>query len=80
MVSLEFCEIFKNTFFHRTPPVFASEIRKTTLSLLFTLCLPFSFKFSRTSLIIKELIKHKNKFDRKVFHDRENSENRFSEI
>ena len=40
----------------------------------------FSFKFSHTSFIIKELIKHENKFNRKVFHDRENSENRFSEF
>ena len=32
------------------------------------------------SLIIKELIAHENKFNRKVFHDRENSENRFSEF
>ena len=32
------------------------------------------------SLIIKELIKHENKSNRKVFHDRENSENRFSEF
>ena len=39
---------------------------------------PFSFKFLQTSLIIKELIKHKNKSNRKVSHDRENSENRFS--
>ena len=36
MFSCEFCEIFKNTFFHRTLPVAASKIRKTTLSLLFT--------------------------------------------
>ena len=28
-------------------------------------------------MIIKELIKHENKFNRKVFQDRENSENRF---
>ena len=40
----------------------------------------FYFKFLQTSLITKELIKHKNKFNRKVFHDRENSENRFSEF
>ena len=38
----------------------------------------FSFKFSQTSLIIKELIKHENKFNRKVFHHRENSENRWN--
>ena len=30
--------------------------------------------------LIKELIKHENKFIRKVFHDRANSENRFSEF
>ena len=40
----------------------------------------FSFKFLETSLIIKELIKHENKFNRKVFDDSENSENRFSEF
>ena len=39
---------------------------------------PFSFNFSQTSLIIKELIKYENKFNRKVFHDKENSENQFS--
>ena len=42
--------------------------------------LNLSFKLLRTSLIIKELIKHGNKFNRKVFRDRENSENRFSEF
>ena len=41
---------------------------------------PFFFEFLQTPLTIKELIKHKNKFNRKVFHDRENSENRFSEF
>ena len=41
---------------------------------------PFFFKFLQTSLITKELIIHKNKFNRKVFHDGENSENRFSEF
>ena len=78
--SCGFCEIFKNTFFHGTPPVAASKIRKTTLSLLFYFTFTFSFKFSQTSLIIKELIKHENNFNKKVFHDRENSENRFSEF
>ena len=39
----------------------------------------FAFYF-KTSLIIKELIKHENKLNRKVFHDRENSENRFLEF
>ena len=33
-----------------------------------------------TPLITKGLIKHGNKFNSKVFHDRENSENRFSEF
>ena len=36
--------------------------------------------YFKTSLIIIELIKHENKFNRKVFYDRENSENRFSEF
>ena len=44
----------------------------------FYLMFLFFFKFLQTSLIVKELIKHKNKFNKKVFHDRENSENRFS--
>ena len=48
-------------------------IHKSEKALLFV----FYFK---TSLIIKELVKHENKFNRKVFHDRENSENRFSEF
>ena len=59
---------------------FQCKVRKTTLWLLFTFMFTFSFKFLQTSLIIKELIKHENKFNRKVFHDRENSENRFSEF
>ena len=40
----------------------------------------FSCKFLQTSLIIKELIKHENKLNRKVFYDRENFENRFSDF
>ena len=38
----------------------------------------FSFKFLQTSFRINELIKHESKFNRKVFHNRENSRNRFS--
>ena len=41
---------------------------------------PFFFKFLQAPLITNELIKHKNKFNMKVFHDRENSENQFSEF
>ena len=59
---------------------FQYEVRKTILCLLFTFMFTFSFKFMQMSLIIKELIKHENKFNRKFFHDRENSENRFSEF
>ena len=59
---------------------FQYKVRKTTLCLLFTFMFTFCFKFLQTSLITKELIKHENKFNRKVFHDRENSENRFSEF
>ena len=33
----EFCEIFKNTFSYRIPPVFASEISPTCLNFLFFL-------------------------------------------
>ena len=40
----------------------------------------FSFKSAQTLLIIKELIKHESKFNRKVFDDREKSENGFSEF
>ena len=40
----------------------------------------FSFKFLKTPLTLKELVKHENKFNRKVFHDRENSENQFSDF
>ena len=40
----------------------------------------FSFKFLKTSFILNELVKHENKFNRKVFHDRENSENQFSDF
>ena len=59
---------------------FHYKVRKTTLCLLFSFMFTFSFKFLQMSLITKELIKHENKFSRKVFHDRENSENRFSEF
>ena len=40
----------------------------------------FSFKFLQTSLVTKDLIKHENKFNSKVFHVREKSENRFAEF
>ena len=46
----------------------------------FHVMLTFSVKLLQTSLITKDLIKHGNKFNSKVFHDRENSENRFSEF
>ena len=59
---------------------FQYKVRKTTLCLLFTFMFTFSFKFLQTSLITKELIKHENKFNSKVFHDRENSENQFSKF
>ena len=61
-------------------PFFLIKSTKNHLSLLFTFTLTFSFKFLQTSLIIKDLIKHENKFNREVFHDGENSENRFSEF
>ena len=57
---------------------FQYKVRKTTLCLLFTFMFTFSFKFLQTSLITKEFISMKT--NRKVFHDRENSENRFSEF
>ena len=37
-------------------------------------------KFFQMSLTTKELIKHENKFNRKVFHGTKNSENRFSKF
>ena len=37
-------------------------------------------KFFQTSLTTKELIKHENKFNSKVFHGTKNSENRFSKF
>ena len=40
----------------------------------------FTFSFKSLHLILKKLIKHENKFDRKAFHDRENSENLFSQF
>ena len=46
----------------------------------FYLMLTFSFKLLQTSLILKELIKYGKKFNRKVFHDSQKSENRFSEF
>ena len=58
---------------------FQYKVRKTFLYLLFTFTFTFS-KFLQTSLITKELIKHENKFNRKVFDDRESSENRFLEF
>ena len=65
------------TIFH----FFQYKVWKTTLCLLFTFMFTFSFIFLQMLLITKEFIKHENKFNRKVFHDRENSENfRFSEF
>ena len=40
----------------------------------------FTFSFKSLHLILKKLIKHENKFDRKAFHDRANSENLFSQF
>ena len=59
---------------------FQYKIRKTISCLLFTFMFTLCFKFFQTSLKTKELIKHENKFNRKFFHDRENSENLFSEF
>ena len=53
------------------------ENTKNHLKFAFYFMFTFSFKFSQTSL---KLIKHENKFNRKVFPYRENSENRFSEF
>ena len=68
----------------KTTPIYLSIIliknRKNHFMFAFYLMFLFFFKFLLTSLIVKELIKHKNKFNKKVFHDRENSENRFSEF
>ena len=40
----------------------------------------FTSKLLQTSLITKELIMHENEFNMKVFHNRKNSENLFSEF
>ena len=56
---------------------FQYKVRKTALCLLFNFMFTFCFKFLQTWLKTKELIKHESKFNRKVFHDGENSENLF---
>ena len=53
---------------------------KKPLYVCFLLLFIFSFKFLQTLLIIKESIKHESKFNRKVSHNRGNSEDRFSEF
>ena len=65
----------KLTFFHssgeRTTPTYVSNFL-IYICLLFIFMFTFSFKFLQTSLTIKELIKHENKFNRKVlqvFHE-----------
>ena len=87
-IHLKPCNCIKINLFHSsgerttlTYQIFWYKLYKIGyICLLFTFTFTFSFKFLQTSLIIKELIKHKNKFNRKVFHDRKNSENRFSEF
>ena len=59
---VNFCEISKNTFFHRTPPVVASD--KSFLSIYriftrrnFSLVARYSLKFPRCSLlVVKSLV------------------------
>ena len=46
---------------------------KNHFKFAFYFMLTFSLKFSRTPLIIKELIKDENKFNKKLFHVRESS-------
>ena len=48
--------------------------------LAFHVMLTFCFKLLQTPLITKGLIKHGDKFNSKVSHDRENPENCFSEF
>ena len=68
------------------PPLCLIRLKLVTASklksfLFIKLKKPFIFAFYfKTLLIIKELIKHENKFKKKVFHDKENSENRFWEF
>ena len=38
----------------------------------------FSVKYLQPSLIIRELIKHENKFNRKVFHDKDYQKNKIN--
>ena len=42
------------------------KVRKTTLRFLFTFMFTFAFKFLQMSLTTKELIKHENKFSRRI--------------
>ena len=57
MFSYEICEIFKNTFFHRTPPVTASVFIKSTHTLWIKLICSKN-KITKTSIYIqKELEK-----------------------
>ena len=51
MFSCEIWEIFKNTFFHRTPPVAASVI-------------DFNYKLNRHSQLIKGIYPTENEFDK----------------
>ena len=51
MISCEFCEIFKNPFVHRTPPMVASGSIKTTKWRLST-CLNWPLKVNKFSCLV----------------------------
>ena len=51
MISYEFCEIFKNPFVHRTPPMVASGSIKTTKWRLST-CLNWPLKVNKFSCLV----------------------------
>ena len=82
------CIKIKILFIHnseKTTPIYLPFFCNIKYEKLLYLCflllrLHFPLNFLQTSLIIKDIIKHENKFNRKVFHDRENSENQFSEF
>ena len=82
LIHLKSWNCIKINLFHssreRTTPTYLSNF--LIWNRLYTLLFIFSIKLLQTSLIINELIKHENQFNWEVFHDRGNSENRFSEF
>ena len=79
LIHLKFCNCIKIKFLfiyiseksysNRSFKIFNIKYEKP-LCLLFILCLHFPINFCRRSLKIKKLIKHENKFNRKLFHEK----------